>query len=154
MASLLSRFWLSIQTIVLQSIVEDAAQRSYLLWGKRRTSVQRGIVTSQEATVRRGTGKREDLPARMRRLLANHDLFARAKSLESLTAYCTLGIPTAGVFLHSRSRILIYQFHERASSGGGRTWMSKISPMRRAVSPLYFTSSQVVPRDNAPFYDK
>lgn len=73
-----------------------------------------------EPEVQRDTGKREDLSARMRRLLANRDLFARAKSLERPAAYCTLVMSTAGVFLHSRFRILIYQFHERASSGGGR----------------------------------
>lgn len=32
------------------------------------------------------------------RFLASRDLFARAKSLETPAAYCTLGIPTVGVF--------------------------------------------------------
>lgn len=47
--------------------------------------------------IRWRTGKREDL-SRECRFFASRDLFARAKSLETPAAYCTLGIPTAGVF--------------------------------------------------------
>lgn len=70
-------------------------------------------TTRGEPVVRRGTGKRGDLSARMHRLLTNRDLFAQAKSLESPAAYRTLAntdrrrVP--------RIRILIYQFHGRAS---------------------------------------
>lgn len=56
----------------------------------------------------------------MHRLLTNRDLFARAKSLESPSRLLHAGNASRRIPAFPHSRILIYQFHERAVAVIGR----------------------------------
>lgn len=111
-----------------------------LFRGKRRTS-ERNVVTSGGNVEEEGGGTHSMARWKARefirecRFLASRDLFARAKSLETPAAYCTLGIPTAGVFcVFVPSRILIYQFDD--------AWVSpilgdlRVSPPERRFSAI------------------
>lgn len=70
---------------------------SFEVNGTRNVATPGGKVEEWRRNIRWRSGKREDLSGECR-FLASRDLFARAKSLETPAAYCTLGIPTAGVF--------------------------------------------------------
>jgi len=80
------------------------------------------------------------------RFLASRDLFARAKSLETPAAYCTLGIPTAGVFcicVLSHSHLSI---RRRASVADPR-WFARFAAAETILCDL----SQKYSRDSS-FY--